>query len=211
MQRPVSTSYLPQRCMLVLLVLIVLLVLSLIAGPGVLAGKSSQKRPYSVVLDIQYEGRKGPASFTRELAATLIRELSDALCFDSVVLLNPESTQQADLVLQVRLEDYFESMSHETNLASVYSPDRHPDVAHLQVATIESEFFLQFLRQPSGALVNSRRFKLGTSHRPLLDEDPRTEARLQLIDDAARKIRLFACKGKASAFIRKFDAAQATD
>jgi len=194
-----------------LLILQVMLVVSLTVGPGVQAGNSPPQRPYTVAVDVDYEGRKGPATFSQELTATLVRELSDALCFISVVRLTPDSTQPADLVLQVRLADYLESTSHETNLATVYSPDQHPDVAHLQVSFIESYFYIELLTYPPGLFVDSRRFKLAAVHRPLLDEDPRIEARLQLIDDAARKIRSFACKGKAKNFISKVEAAQPRD
>jgi hypothetical protein len=157
--------------------------------------------PYRLHVVVE-EGRTGgPASFLADLEHEIVAQLAAATCFREVKSGIPASPGEDDLKLRVVVDAYDEELDFEFGVADRDSPDR--DRSQLTVARIQGDFQAEVRAAGANAVVRERRFHQRSSWRPLLDEDPRAEARRRMIASVARATRKFACKGSPATWSKQ--------
>jgi hypothetical protein len=163
--------------------------------------------PYRLNVVVE-EGRSGvPDSFLDDLEHEIVARLATTSRFREVSHGIPASPGEDDLMLRVVVHSYKEVLDFEFGVSDQDSPDR--DKSQLTVARIGGTFQVEIRAADADAAVRERRFHHRSSWRPVIDEDPRGEAQLRLIDSVARTTRKFACKGSPASWSKEL--AQARD
>ncbi len=181
-------------------------VILLTAGPVTEAG---EPLPYRLAVEARFGAQRGPGRLLDEVRLELLSALDRAHCFDSVETLGDPRDVAVDLLLRVTLDNVEERTDVETSLAARNDPDSTPDVSRQMVAQVEALVTAEILLADRSAVVRSRRFLQANQWRPVLNEDPRYEARTLMVDQLVSTVRSFACKGKAKKWAKQLARARA--
>ncbi len=158
--------------------------------------ESREPLPYRLEIEAGFGPQRGPGQLLDDVRLELLSALDRAHCFDSVDPVGEGRGGSRDLLLRVTLDNVLERTDVETSLAARNDPDAPPDVARQMVAQIEAMVTAEILLADRTAVVRSRRFLQANHWRPVLNEDPRYEARTLMVDELVSTVRSFACKGK---------------
>jgi uncharacterized protein YktA (UPF0223 family) len=164
--------------------------------------------PYQLVVDVVSNDEQdsdagirhtGPAPevLQDELVTMLINAINGERCFETVMAYDPNDPERGDLLLTIEVFDFFEQTEYAYNQAAYQDPNADPDRAKKKIARVEAEFRF-FLTTPDRAnVLRSKQVKLFHDHVPRHYEDAIYYARNELLEDARRLGRSFACKGSA--------------
>jgi hypothetical protein len=178
----------PFRFLLAALLLILPLSFSL---PN--AGKA-EPQTYELAVQVAYGDFKGAESFREELELQLVRELQSERCFREAIAAGAQEENGADLLLLVLIEQMEERTDYDLTIAQRDSPYATASESRRLRATMEVRIELQLRLLPESILLRERRFGNLEGYRPQLDEDPRYEVQILMIESLARTARKFACK-----------------
>lgn len=186
-----------------------ILILTTIVAAPLHAGRGETPVPYHLRVDVTYGEPRGPATVVEDLERELLARLDAAACFLSVDPVSTERTIDGPrLVLHVRLEAFEERLDVEMSIAQ-RSQNRPPqETAQSQVASVETIVQLDVREPDATSTVRSRRFASRRSWRPLFLEDPAVEARDRLVQEIARTVEGFVCKGSPTKWQRWIERAR---
>jgi hypothetical protein len=188
---------------------LVIAALLVLGAAGAWQPQAGSTHPYRLALDVSYGEPTGSESFREDLERSLLHEL--ARCFDAVQSLDAEDGgSERDLTLRIVIDDFEEETSFDVSMAQLNSPDAEPDTKRQLVVQFRANFQFELLTVPDSGVVRSKRNFQHAAHRPVLNEDPRYEARLKLIEGVVRFARGFACKGSAKKLEREVERARAS-
>jgi hypothetical protein len=173
--------------------------------PGVRA-EDDHPFPYRVMVHAEWGEPRGSASFLDVLRRELVIDLTRSGCFREVSAEPPATAGPEDLQLLVRLQDYSERTDFEYRLADRADPQL--DLARRTVVHLDTTCEVAVFTLAEGVLVRGKRERRRSSWRPLVNEDPREEARRQLIESVVRTARRFACKGSTESWAKRIERAR---
>jgi hypothetical protein len=174
-----------------------------------LAGKGD-RLPYELGVKVSYGHPIGPESLRDELQRMLVNYLGRSGCFGELSLIREESESDADLILDILLDDYREEHEYGMSIAALNSPDILPEQKQNQVAVISAFVEIDLRERGAPAPARSRRHKQVIAHRPQFDEDAEYEARFRFLDDTARYARDFVCRGSDKKLTKEIERARET-
>lgn len=175
-------------------------------GTGSPAAKG-KPLPYKLGVRVTHGESAGPAAMLADLRRGLLEALNNAACFESVRVVDG-AVSNADLLLEVVIIDIEEQTRYGISMATLSSPNTEPGTDKQLVATVRGAFRVELLTVPASARIRSREFIQVGSHRPVLNEDPRAEARWEMLNEAVRSLRVFACKGSEKKVARAIEQAR---
>ena len=185
-------------------------VLGLLLCVGLGTGSPAAKGkplPYKLGVRVTHGKPAGPAAMRADLRRGLLEALNNAACFESVRGVDAAASN-TDLLLEVVIIDIEEETRYDISMATLSSPNTEPGTDKQLVATVRGEFHVELLTVPASARIRSRKFIHIGSHRPILNEDPRAEARWEMLNEAVRSLRVFACKGSEKKVARAIEQAR---
>jgi len=153
--------------------------------------------PYHLALSIDYGGAQGSASWRREIELALLDRLSRNSCFASVSRFDPGDSRDDVLELRLTVLAFSERTTWDVSMATLNAPDAPPETGQQRVVELRAELDLELRTVPDQASVRRRELAFSVAHRPMIGEEPRLAARLALVEDAARTIGAWTCKGSA--------------
>jgi hypothetical protein len=142
-----------------------------------------------------------------EIQHLLVADLRAEGCFASVQSGVDDVTGEYDLELSLILDRFQEDIEVEMSIAQRASPGAGPFADQQQVARVRSVFDVQ-IRTLDREILRGKRFNLENAWRPIYGENPREQARRNLVEDALRRLRSFACKGSARSWQKQLDKAR---
>ncbi len=173
------------------------------------AVESGEPLPYRLTIEARFGPQGGPGQLLDDVRLELLSAMDRARCFDSAEPAESPAGRAGDILLRVTLDHVEERADVATSLAARNDPRASPDVARQMVARIEAWVTAEILLTDQSVVVRSRRFLQDNAWRPVLDEDPRHEARTLLVDQLVNTVRSFACKGKAKKWSKQLEKARA--
>lgn len=163
-----------------------------------IAGQSAAA-PFALAVEVDYDDEGGAESLRDEIQRHIIHTIEEARCYEELQRYESEGNDTpADLLVRVGIRDVESRERWETSLAERTSPTGGGDPMEQQrrvVAEIEFDVRLEMLALPEALRLRVRGYHHNASYRPRTTEDARNEVRRMAIDDLAREVRGFACKG----------------
>lgn len=168
--------------------------LLLVASVLVMASSalSSEKRPWTVRLDIAYGRAGGPSDLLRSLESHVLALVETEAC-GARLTLDPDAP--VDAVWNVRILDLQEESRYDETIYGRHSADREPGRERL--VTAEIRFDLESSLEPgTGSPGKSKRLRVRESVRPLgPGERPEEEARARALRRGAADLARAFCRG----------------
>lgn len=166
-----------------------------------LAAKPAVPAPYELALQVVYgDDSLGSESLREDAERWIFRETASHGCYAAMerygVREATPSGDGPDLLLRVTLTNLDVHETWDVSLAERTSPDHAgEDMSNRVTATVAFDVDMVLLVMPEEAALRHREFRHNQSYRPSMGEDPREAVRLLVLEDLARAIRGFACKG----------------
>lgn len=182
----------------------------------------ADQAPYHLLVDVtqgQTEPRNvggrymgpPPEGFQDELRVLLVDAIAVARCFDEVTAFDPDREVDADLLLVIEVNDFYEETEHALKQHAYNDPNADPDRAKMKFARIQAsyEFFLTTANRAH--TLRDKSARLFEDHLPRHEEDPTYFARNEMLVAAASMGRSFACKGSPKKLAKQLEALTAGD
>ncbi len=163
-----------------------------VVGP---AAAADTPLPYRLAVSVGWGQPVGPESLRDALETELVSELRRAACFEAILRRGAQAAETAELSLRLVLGGYREETEYDYSVHQGAAPDL--DTSQRARSLVEAEVESVVATVPQGAVVRERRHKQRASWRPLWQEDPRDAAQRQFVEELARSVRKFVCKGSA--------------
>jgi hypothetical protein len=166
-----------------------------------LAAKSAGPAPYELALQVVYgDDSLGSESLREDAERWIFRETASHGCYAEMERYGAHEAapgqEGPDLLLRVTLTNLDVHETWDVSLADRTSPDHAgEDMSNRVTATVAFDVDMVLLVMPEEATLRHREFRHQQSYRPSMGEDPREAVRLLVLEDLAREIRGFACKG----------------
>lgn len=177
-----------------------------LATPPGAAG--SERWPYRLALAVDYDRQPGPESWREELELLVIDHLQANGCYESVVRFDPDASGPApDLLLVAHVSNVEEQQRYDVAQSELYDPDAPPDTRNQYTVELMADFAFELRKLPERVTLRDKRMRLSESYRPRLNEDPRYEVRLGMIERVERALLSLACKGSEKKLQRDIDRA----
>lgn len=169
------------------------LIVLLYAAPTL--GAKDDPFPYVLLVDMDVTNEVSEV-LRQDFEWALVAELEQEGCFREMIVRRPDEASDAGgLLLRVRLVDFEDELRSDLSVAERYSPDTAGGGKKLVTSYMAISLSIELRTRPDSVLVRDKKFKVGNTYRPILEEDPRETNRLQTIEQAARATRAWACKG----------------
>jgi hypothetical protein len=181
-------------------------VVAAVSALSILPAAAPEPLPYHVTVSVEWGRALGPVSIRESLENRVIAELAAHRCFRSVASDIPESPKDDDLRLRLIVHDYNDEIDFEFGVADHDGPDL--ERRQSSVARVQARFQARLTTLAGDHLLRERSFRQNSSWRPLELDDPSEQARRQMVENAARATRKFACKGSSSSWSRQLERAR---
>ena len=165
-----------------------------------LPGSATAGKPLdaTVELGLEFGPQFGSRELQRQLELALLDDLRQDGCFSRIVSSSEiEGDVATDLSLVVRIDDFRDEQSFDMSIGAMSSPNAGPNPERQVTATTEILFTATLSAPTPIGEIKSRTMRVRSSYRPVLDEDPRAEARSRALRDVGSTVRRYACKGSS--------------
>jgi hypothetical protein len=160
-----------------------------ISGTGALAAGAS---PYRVAVEVSYGQDVAPTSLREDIARLTLDTLRARGCFEGVES-RSATDPAADLLLRVRLSDVRDETNYDDSLAGHIDPN-DPEARLRYTVSLSVAVATELVSLPEETVVQSKRFHVRAERRPAFQgEDPRVEARSEVVASVARRVASVAC------------------
>jgi len=171
--------------------------ISLLVATGAIVAGEGDRVPYKLAVVVEWGDPVGSDEVRSRIERELLLEIQRRECFQAVLPGWRETADEPDLVLKARIEDYLEEELHDQSLAERYDPQAPPEQQKLYTIRIRADVYASVRAAESLVVLRDKHFVQSNAWRPVIQEDPRFEAQSEMVRQAVRTLRSFACKGSA--------------
>jgi hypothetical protein len=151
--------------------------------------------PYDLAVEVVYAQPPGAEILREELEWEVVKLIDESSCFRTVDRYST-SLDSAELLLTMSIGELVTEQDYDISLGQRDSPRSSPEVKRRMASRVLADVELHIALAAKEAPIRTKRFRKNLSYSPRVDEDPRYEVRLMLIDRLSRAARDFLCDNR---------------